>query len=69
MTLTGISNRGLLVIALLVTVLWGCIVAEHAIVSQARRQTEMLLRSRPAIPAKYRLPLCRPGSRPRSYPG
>ncbi|HYM11688.1 MAG TPA: hypothetical protein VEU62_13215 [Bryobacterales bacterium] len=71
MTLTGISNRGLLVIALLVAVLWGCIVAEHAIISQARRETELFLRSRPVVPVKYERPSRRPGSPAaiRSYPG
>ena len=53
MPLTGISNRGLLVIAFLVVILWGCIFAQHAIVRQARQETLMLLRSRrPAVPVK-----------------
>lgn len=53
MTLTGISNRGLLVIAFLVTILWGCIVVEHAIINEARRQTVEQLRSRQLVPARY----------------
>lgn len=71
MTLTGISDRGLLLIALLVAVLWGCIVAEHAIISRARRETELFLHSRPVVPVKYELP-ARPQRSPsavRSYPG
>lgn len=62
MTLTGISNRGLLLIALLVAVLWGCIVAERAIINQARRETEMFLHSRPVVPVKYEVPARRPWS-------
>ena len=53
MTLTGISNRGLLLIALLVGVLWGCILAERAIVSRARQETMLLLRLRNPVPVKY----------------
>ena len=55
MTLTGISNRGLLLIALLVAILWGSILAERTIVSHAREQTESLLRSRRPTPAHYHL--------------
>jgi hypothetical protein len=48
MRLTGISNRGLLVIALLVMCLWGIIFAERAIVRQAQREHLEFFRSRPA---------------------
>lgn len=53
MTLTGISNRGLLLITVLVAMLWGCIFAERAIVNEARRETMMLLRSRGPVPVRY----------------
>jgi hypothetical protein len=49
MTLTGISNRGLLLIAVLVGLLWGCILTERAIVRRASQQTEQFLRG-PAHP-------------------
>jgi hypothetical protein len=48
MRLTGISNRGLLVITLLVICLWGIIFAERAIVRQAQREHLEFFRSRPA---------------------
>jgi hypothetical protein len=50
-TLTGISNRGLLLIGILVAALWGCILAERAIVNQARQETILYLR---AVPVKYK---------------
>lgn len=52
MPLTGISNRGLLLIASLVAILWAVIFAERAIIRQARHQTELLLRSRPTVPVR-----------------
>ena len=45
MPLTGISNRGLILIAVLVALLWGCLLAERLIVRQASQETEVLLRS------------------------
>jgi hypothetical protein len=48
MKLTGISNRGLMVISLLVVFLWGIIFAERAIVRQAQREHHEFLRSLPA---------------------
>ena len=42
MPLMGISNRGLLLITFLVALLWGCILAEHAIVSGARQATDLI---------------------------
>lgn len=48
MKLTGISNRGLMVIGLLVVFLWGIIFAERAIVRQAQREHHEFLRSLPA---------------------
>jgi hypothetical protein len=57
MTLTGLSNRGLLLIAMLVAILWGCIFAERAIVNNARRETETLLRSRGRVPVQYPKPV------------
>ena len=47
MKLTGISNRGLMVIGLLVVFLWGIIFAERAIVRQAQREHHEFLRSLP----------------------
>ncbi len=52
MTLTGISNRGLLVITVLVAILWGCILAERAIVRHAREETELFLRFHGSVPVK-----------------
>ncbi len=60
MTLTGISNRGIMVIAILVAILWGCIFAEHAVIQQARSETLKVLRSRER-PVKYQKPPLRPG--------
>jgi hypothetical protein len=48
MKLTGISNRGLLVISLLVMCLWGIIFAERAIVRQAQQAHREFFESRPA---------------------
>ncbi len=64
MTLTGLSNRGLLAIAVLVGILWGLIVAERAIIHNARRETQLLLRSRDPMPAQYpQRPFTRPSNR------
>ncbi|MBI3698522.1 MAG: hypothetical protein HY238_27230 [Acidobacteria bacterium] len=61
MTLTGLSNRGLLVIAVLVGILWGLIFAERAIIRRAHRESQLLLRSRPSMPVQYAQPsLSRP---------
>ncbi len=67
MTLTGISNRGLMVIAVLVAILWGCIFTEHALINEARSETQKVLRSRER-PVKYQKPLVHPGPS-RSYAG
>jgi hypothetical protein len=51
--LLGITNRGLLTIAVLVSILWGCILAERAIVRRAYEETRHALRNtRHTIPAK-----------------
>ena len=63
MTLTGLSNRGLLMIALLVAALWGCILWARLIERRAYEETEVLFRSgasvRPASspvrPPKFRI--------------
>jgi hypothetical protein len=63
MRLTGISNQGLAVIAVLVAILWGCILVERTIRRDARDQTLWMLRSNgvvkpiqtPAPPAKPKL--------------
>ncbi len=62
MTLTGISGRGLAVIAMLVAILWGCIFAERAIIRQARQETLQLRRSRPVTPVLYPVKQRRPAS-------
>jgi hypothetical protein len=55
MKLTGISNRGLMVIGLLVVFLWGIIFAERAIVRQAQREHDQFMRSLPATaPANHK---------------
>jgi hypothetical protein len=65
-TLTGISNRGLLLITVLVAILWGCIFAERTIVNEARRETMMVLRSSgQAVPVHYEE---RPQPKPRRSP-
>ena len=65
MRLTGISDRGLLVITLLVICLWGIIFAERAIVRQAQREQQEFFRSRP-ISAPVRPS---PGTPQRATPG
>ncbi len=45
MALTGISNRGLLAIAFLVAILWGCILGARVTERRAIEETEALLRS------------------------
>jgi hypothetical protein len=49
MRLTGISNHGLAVIAVLVAILWGCIVVERTIRREARDETLWMLRSNGAL--------------------
>ena len=56
MPLTGISNRGLALIALLVVILWGFIFAERAIVRQAYEETQTVLRSQPVVRVKQQRP-------------
>jgi hypothetical protein len=64
MPLTGISNHGLAVIAILVAILWGCILTERVIRRRAREETRILLRmqssrsvpSRAPAPSTKRLP-------------
>ncbi|GEM_PF-6433734 len=69
MHLTGISNRGLAVITLLVAILWGCIFAERAIIRNAREQTDLLLHSRRMVPVKYEQPRFNKRGRTSLYPG
>jgi hypothetical protein len=65
MRLTGISNQGLAVIAILVAILWGCILAERTIRRQAREETLLFLRSNSvAVPARTPAPPVK--SRPKS---
>jgi len=51
MPLTGISNRGLVLIGMLVALLWGCILTERIVVRRAIEQTEHWLGSHPRGPA------------------
>ena len=55
MRLTGISDRGLLIIALLVAVLWGCILGARVIERQALLETGQQLR--PARPHPVSMPV------------
>lgn len=54
MKIFGITNRGLVVIALLVAVLWGVILTEHAILRSAQRDHEQFLRGLQPVPAVTR---------------
>ena len=60
MPLTGISNRGLALIAVLVVILWGCIFAERAIVRRAYEETQNVLRSQPEVRVKQQRPAVPP---------
>ena len=51
MKLFGISNRGLAVIGILVLVLWGLILAERAVIRQARQDHYEFLLLHPNTPA------------------
>ena len=50
MKLFAITNRGLAVISMLVLLLWGVILAEHAIIRQAQQDHYEFLRSQPVAP-------------------
>ena len=65
---TGISNQGLAIIALLVAVLWGCILTERTIRRQAREETLIMLRSNPGttLPTKSPAPPSKPRLQSRS---
>lgn len=65
---TGISNRGLAIIALLVAVLWGCILTERTIRRQAREETLIMLRSNrgTTLPTKAPAPPSKPELKSRS---
>ena len=52
MRLTGISNKGLAVIGILVSILWGCILAERTIRRQAWEETVLMLRSSRTVPIR-----------------
>ena len=67
--ITGISNQGLAVIALLVAFLWGCILTERTIRRQAKEETLLMLQSnrRGAIlPTKAPAPAPKPRLQTRS---
>ena len=65
---TGTSNQGLAIIALLVAVLWGCVLTERNIRRQAREETLLMLRSNPgtALPTKSPAPPSKPRLKSRS---
>jgi hypothetical protein len=54
MKLFEISNRGLAVIGVLVLVLWGVILAERAVIEQAREAHYEFLQSHPDTPTALR---------------
>ena len=54
MKLFEISNRGLAVIGLLVLILWGVILAERAVIEQAREDHYEFLQSHPNSPNALR---------------
>lgn len=54
MKLFEISNRGLAVIGILVLVLWGLILAERAVIEQAREDHYEFLQSNPDTPTALR---------------
>ena len=54
MKLFEISNRGLAVIGVLVLVLWGVILAERAVIEQAREDHYEFLQSHPDTPNALR---------------
>ena len=63
MPLTGISNRGMALIAVLVIILWGCIFAERAIIRRAYEETQNVLRAQPEIRVKQQRPAVPPPQR------
>lgn len=65
---TGISNQGLAIIALLVAVLWGCILTERTIRRQAREETLLMLQSNRGAtrPARSPAPPSKPQPKRRS---
>lgn len=54
MKIFGITNRGLVVIALLVAFLWGVILTEHAMLRSAQRDHENFMRGIEPLPAVTR---------------
>ncbi len=68
MKVIGITNQGLTIITLLVLLLWGVILAEQTLVSQAERDYQDFRRSQPAaspvgerpIPARRKTPVVNP---------
>ena len=61
--ITGISNQGLAVIALLVAFLWGCILTERTIRRQAAEETLLMLQSNPRVTLPTKAPA--PAPKPR----
>ena len=68
MKVIGITNQGLTAISLLVLLLWGVILAEQTLVSQAERDYQDFRRSQPAasplnerpLPARRMTPVLNP---------
>ena len=54
MKIFGITNRGLVVITLLVAFLWGVILTEHAMLRSAQRDHDNFIRSLEPLPAATR---------------
>ena len=54
MKIFGITNRGLVVITLLVAFLWGVILSEHAMLRSAQRDHENFMRGLQPVPAATR---------------
>lgn len=54
MKIFGITNRGLVVITLLVAFLWGVILTEHAMLRSAQRDHDNFMRGLEPVPAATR---------------
>jgi hypothetical protein len=54
MKIFGITNRGLVVITLLVAFLWGVILTEHAMLRSTQRDHDNIIRGLEPLPAATR---------------
>ena len=64
MRIAKITGQGLRWIAALVLVLWGCIVAEHSVVTHARRETVNVLVQLQQMRGGRSIPVSQPLTRP-----